>query len=278
MKGGIYAVNERMCADLVAAKYGEHASTWERSWPGVSPKSGVFPPGLPILSWWTSSSPSHATRGCRSLPRLSIFHALNQKSAARAVAQRLGRTYEECNFIVAHLGGGVSVGAHRSGRVVDVNNALNGDGPFSPERAGGVPAGQLIGLSQEYRGREAELRKRLVGRGGLVAYLGTNNLEEIRGRIEAGDSHAQEVVEAMAYQISREIASHGATLEGRVDAVILTGEWPITGSWSSRSEEGSLPRALELFPGEREMEALAENALAALTGETGVREYTREPA
>jgi butyrate kinase len=274
LEGGVYAVNERMCADLIAAKYGEHASNLGAVLArGLAGKRAV-PAFIADPVVVDELEPLARYSGLPELPRMSIFHALNQKSAARAAAQRLGLRYEECNFIVAHLGGGVSVGAHRAGRVIDVNNALDGEGPFSPERAGGVPAGQLIGLTREYQGREAELRKRLVGRGGLVAYLGTNDLEEIMERIEAGDRQAREVIDAMAYQISKEIASHGATLEGRVDAIILTG-----GMAHNIDLVDSIRRRvaflapLELFAGEREMEALAENALAALTGETRVKEY-----
>ena len=212
--------------------------------------------------------------GIPEIARRSIFHALNQKSAAREAAQRRGKRYEELNIIVAHLGGGVSVGAHRMGRVVDVNNALDGDGPFSPERSGGLPAAQLVELALSGKLSRQELKKRITGKGGLVAYCGTNDLTEIARRIEAGDTAAAHVFDAMIYQIAKEIAMHGATLSGKIDLVVLTG-----GMAYNREVIDGLTRRIsylspiEVIPGEREMVSLAAAAVSVLSAEAPVRSY-----
>jgi butyrate kinase len=212
--------------------------------------------------------------GLPDLPRKSIFHALNQKSAAREAAATLGMPYEQVSLIVAHMGGGCSVGVHRNGRVVDVNNALDGEGPFSSERAGTVPAGQLVQLVLSGEYSEQELKKLLTGRGGLVAYCGTNDLEEIKRRMASGDREAATAFRAMAYQICKEIASHGATLSGSVDAVVLTGGMAHDATLIEevRMRVGFLGPII-VIPGEREMLSLARAAAAALSGAVVPREY-----
>ena len=274
LEGGVYRVNPAMLADLKSARYGSHASNLGAIIAdGIASKRSI-PAFIADPVVVDELAPLARYSGIPEIERRSIFHALNQKSAAREVARELGRPYTECRFIVAHMGGGVSVGAHDRGRVVDVNNALDGDGPFSPERAGGLPAGQLISLTMEYAGREDALRKHLVGRGGLVAYLGTNSLEEIHSRIEAGDREARAVVEAMGYQIAKEIASLSAVLEGKIDAVILTGGMAYNDFLVDYlSRRVSFLAQVRIIAGERELEALAENALAALRGEVRILEY-----
>jgi len=180
--------------------------------------------------------------GLPEIPRRSIFHALN-RSPRRGGVRPPGQAYEECRFIVAHLGGGISVGAHCLGRVVDVNNALDGDGPFSPERAGGLPTGGLLGIVASGARSAAELRRRLVGGGGLVAYCGSSSLQEVRAAADRGDKRAALVVEAMAYQIAKEIAMHGATLRGQVDRIVLTGAWPRIAPGRCDHGAGLVPRA-----------------------------------
>ncbi len=178
------------------------------------------------------------------------------------------------NVIVAHLGGGVSVGAHRNGRVVDVNNALDGDGPFAPERSGGLPAGQLVELATGGALSKEELRKRITGRGGIVAYCGTNNLAEIEKRIEQGDKLAESVLEAMSYQISKEIAMLGAVFSGRVDLIVLTGGMAhndrVVRSITGRT---SYLAPVEVIPGEREMISLARAAFSVLVGDAQALAY-----
>src|SRR6185369_11614445 len=197
----------------------------------------------------------------------SSFHALNQKATARKIAARLGKDYEDVNLIVAHLGGGISVGAHRKGKVVDVNNALDGDGPFSPERAGTLPTGDLAKLCFSGNYSREEVLKLIQGGGGLVAYLGTTSGLEIEKRISEGDALAAEVFEAMAYQIAKEIGACAAVLKGSVDAIALTGSLAhsqrLTGSITART---SFIAPVMLDPGENEMEALAAGATRYFNG------------
>ncbi len=272
---GTYLVNQAMLDDLETGRYGEHASNLG----AVMAHHIAADAGCKayIVDPVVADEMDDISRlsGLPQLPRKSIFHALNQKSTAREIAARLGRSYADCNFIVAHLGGGVSVGAHRRGRVVDVNNALNGDGPFSPERTGGLPAGQLVELCFSGEFSKDEIKRMNVGRGGLVAYKGTNRLDEIHAMIEAGDRDAELVFAAMALQISKEIAMHGATLKGEVDRIILTG-----GMANDRilvdmiRERVGFVAPVEVIPGEREMLSLARGYLAVASGREPEKEYT----
>ncbi len=199
---------------------------------------------------------------------------MNHKSVAKQVAKDLDLSYKSANFIVAHLGGGISVGAHARGRVVDVNNALDGDGPFSPERAGGIPAGQLARLVHSGTFTILEIQKKLCGKGGVFAYLGTKDMLEVRSRIESGDEYAQRIVDALAYQISKEISGLAAYFCGNVDAVILTG-----GLVRLKLLTDEITRMISfigpvhLVPGEREMVALAENGLEVLLGHKQAKQY-----
>lgn len=274
IESGVYAVNDAMIEDLTLARFGEHASNLG----AIIAARIAADAGCPayIVDPVVVDELDEVARysGVPEIERRSIFHALNQKSAAREAARRRGSRYEELNMIVAHLGGGVSVGAHRRGRVVDVNNALDGDGPFAPERSGGLPAGQLVELALSGRMTHAELKRRITGKGGIVAYCGTNDLSEIERRIEAGDRPALRVFEAMIYQISKEIAMHGATFSGNVDLIVLTGGM----AWNRRLIDGILNRVsflapAEIIPGEREMISLAEAACAALSGAAVVHRY-----
>lgn len=272
--GGVYEVNEAMKSDLREARYGEHASN---------------------LGALIADSIARAA-GCRSfiadpivvdelddlarisghplIPRISIFHALNQKSVARHAAAKLQRSYEALTLIVAHLGGGVSVGLHHKGRVIDVNNALDGEGPFSPERSGGVPVGALIKLCLSGKYTEKELKQMITGKGGLVAYLGTNDAREVKKRVEQGDARARLVYEAMAYQIAKEIGALSTVVSGRVDAVVLTGglayEQGLVGM--IRGRVSKIAEVL-VFPGERELESLRESAARVLSGQEETRVY-----
>ncbi len=184
------------------------------------------------------------------------------------------RRYADLHLIVAHLGGGISVGAHEGGRVVDVNNALDGEGPFSPERSGGLPAGQLVDWCFGPGADQAEIRKRITGQGGFMAYLGTSNGMKIEERIKNGDEHAREVHAALAYQVAKEIAAMSAVLRGRVDAIVLTGglmhDQALVQLITGRVE--FLGRVL-VYPGEDEMRALSEAAQRALDGEEPVLRY-----
>ena len=208
------------------------------------------------------------------MPRITIWHALNQRAIARRHAAAQGCRYEEMDLIVCHLGGGISVGVHRHGRVVDVNNALDGEGPFSPERAGTLPAGQLIDLCYSGRFTREELKKRISGHAGLAAHLGTTDVPAIEARMAGGDAHAALVFDAMVYQIAKSIAAASAVLCGKVDAILLTGGMAhseyVTGCLKERI---SFLAPVHVYPGEDELEALAMNALGALRGELEVQEY-----
>ncbi len=202
------------------------------------------------------------------IPRISIFHALNQKAAARLAARQLGKPYEACRLIVAHLGGGISVGAHVDGKVVDVNNALNGDGPFAPERAGSLPSWGLVELATSGKYDLPALKKMITGQGGIVAHLKVNDMRKVEEMVKAGDKHATLVFEAMAYNVAKEIGALATVLEGRVDAIVLTG-----GIAYDQLFVDLIRRRVEfagrliVLPGEDEMTALAQGALRVLQGE-----------
>jgi butyrate kinase len=157
------------------------------------------------------------------IERRSVFHALNQKAVARLYAASINRRYEDLNLIIAHMGGGVSVGVHKKGRVVDVNNALNGDGPFSPERSGGLPSGQLVDLCFSGRFTRHEILTMITGKGGMMAYLGTNDYIEVCRRANNGESRAILIRDAFIYQVVKEIGAMAASQSGKIDAIILTG-------------------------------------------------------
>lgn len=274
VSGGTYAVNTRMLEDLRSGKYGEHASNLGAVIAHeIAEKAGV--PSF-IVDPVVVDELSDLARisGLPEIGRRSIFHALNQKAVARRAASELMKDYSECNFIVAHMGGGISVGAHEKGRVVDVNNALDGDGPFSPERSGGLPSGDLASLCFSGRFCLSEMKKKIKGQGGLVAYLDTNDGREVSSMIDSGNEKAMTVYRAMAYQIGKEIGLCSAVLKGRVDAIVLTGglafDLRLTG-WIS--EMVSFISRIMIYPGEDEMSALAAGALRVLNGEETVLFY-----
>lgn len=274
VESGTYAVHDQMKADLRSARYGSHASNLG----GLIASAVAEPLGVPAFIAdpvvVDELDPVARFSGVPQLERRSIFHALNQKSAARQACAGRGLTYEQASLIVAHMGGGISVGAHRNGRVIDVNNALDGEGPFSPERAGTVPAGQLVDLALCGEYNRDQLRRLLTGGGGLVAYTGSNNLQELRRAAEAGNVAVGNAIEAMTYQIAREIASHGATLSGRIDAIVLTGGMAHDEALvSAITERVGFLAPVEVIAGEREMLSLARAAARALDGQEEVREY-----
>ena len=206
------------------------------------------------------------------MPRITIWHALNQRAIARRYAKEQGTRYEELNLIVCHLGGGISVGAHCKGRAIDVPNALDGEGPFSPERAGTLPAGDLIDLCFSGKYTQADLKKQVCGKGGLAAHLGTTDIPTIEQRIAGGNKQAEQVLNAMIYQVAKSIGGAAVALYGAVDAILLTGGMAhyITSRLQKRV---SFLAPVHIYPGEDELEALALNALGALRGELPIQEY-----
>lgn len=208
------------------------------------------------------------------MPRITIWHALNQKAIARRYATEHHTKYEDLDLIVCHLGGGISVAVHQHGRAIDANNALDGEGPFSPERAGTLPAGQLIDLCYSGKFTKDELKKRISGRAGLTAHLGTTDILDIIRSIEAGDKHAELILDAMIYNVAKSIGAAATVLCGKMDAILLTGGIAYSDYVISRlMKRISFLAPVHVYPGEDEMEALALNALGALRGELPVIIY-----
>ncbi|HHY36631.1 MAG TPA: butyrate kinase [Firmicutes bacterium] len=274
VEGGTYLVNEEMLAELREAPRGEHASNLGALLAHEIAAAAGIPAYIVDPVVVDELEPIARVSGMPGIKRRSIFHALNQKAVARRAARELGRTYTEVNLIVAHLGGGISVGVHSNGRVIDVNNALDGDGPFSPERSGSVPVGDLVRLCFSGKLTEREIYRNIVGGGGLVGYLGTNDAREIEERINNGEEVARFYFEAMAYQVAKEIGAAATVVKGEVDAIVLTGglahSTMLTG-WI-RERIGFLAPVF-LYPGEGELEALAQGALRVLRGEEQAKLY-----
>ncbi|MCD7969801.1 MAG: butyrate kinase [Alistipes sp.] len=274
---GVYEVNDDMAEDLRSCRYGSHASNLG----GLIAREIASETGARafIADPVVVDELEEVARitGIAGIERKSIFHALNQKAVAREYAASAGRKYEEMDLIVAHLGGGISVGAHRKGRVVDVNNALNGEGPFSPERAGTIPACSMAEMAMSGDYSEAEIQRLLAGKGGLVSLLGTNDVRETLERAGNGDSRATLVMDAMCYNIGKSIGAMAAVLGGRVDAIILTGGIAYNPQVCDRvTEMCGFIAPVVVKPGENELEALASNARAVLEGRSVARTYTRE--
>ena len=206
--------------------------------------------------------------------RICIWHALNQRAIARRYAEGIGKKYEDLNLIICHMGGGISVAAHDHGKAVDANNALDGEGPFSPERAGSLPAVDLIRLCFSGKYNEKQLLKRIAGKAGLNAHLGTADVREILRRIEDGDTRAELILNAMIYHVAKNICALGAVLYGKVDAILLTGGLARSEYIISRLRQRiEFMAPVYCFPGEDEMQALALNALAVLRGQREVKIY-----
>lgn len=272
---GVYEVNEAMKKDLREGVRGQHASNLGGLIASDIAKS------LPAAKAYIADpvvvdemEPIARISGHPLFERVSIFHALNQKAIARAHCKLQNKELDSMNLIVAHMGGGVSVGAHERGRVVDVNQALDGDGPFSPERSGSLPAGALAKacFSGEYT--HEEIKKMITGKGGFVAYLDTNNALEVEQRAESGDEKAELIQDAFAYQVAKEIGSMATVMKGKVDAILLTGGVaygkPVVHKIRERVE---FIAPIFVYPGEDEMKALAMNGLLLLNHEITPRVY-----
>ena len=273
--GGVYRVNRKMCYDTYSAmrkhacKLGCIIAAELAAKLGSGCKAYIADPGVV-----DELVPEARISGSPLMPRICIWHALNQRAIARRHAKSIGKRYEDLNLIICHLGGGISVAAHEHGRAIDANNALDGEGPFSPERAGTLPAADLIHLCFSGRYTEDQLKKRVAGQAGLMAHLGTTDIPEIMRMIENGDQHAKLLIDAMIYHTARSIAAEGAVLKGKVDAILLTGGI----AYSEYITQGLRERVefiapVHIYPGEDEMKALALNALAVLRGEREAKEY-----
>ena len=274
IEGGTYAVNEEMLSDIKKAERGEHASNLgamidDEIAKEIGAKSFIVDPVVV-----DELSDVARISGVPELPRTSIFHALNQKAVAKRYAKEKNKAYEDCNIIVVHMGGGVSVGAHTNGRIVDVNNALDGDGAFSPERSGGVPAGALIKMCFSGKYTEAEVKKKITGQGGLVAYLDTNDMRDVLKASAEGDEKSKLIYDAFIYQVAKDVGAMATVLKGNVEAIILTGGIAYSDVVvNSIKERVSFIAPLVVYGGEDEMLALAQGALRVLNGEEEAKEY-----
>ncbi|CCC57671.1 MULTISPECIES: butyrate kinase [Caloramator] len=274
IEGGTYNVNEKMIEDLKIGVQGQHASNLGGVIAYEIAKSVNIPAFIVDPVVVDEMDEIARISGMPEIQRKSIFHALNQKAVAKRYAKEHGKKYEELNLIVAHLGGGISVGAHRKGRVVDVNNALDGEGPFSPERTGSLPVGDLVKLCFSGKYTLDEIKKKITGKGGLMAYFGTNDARDVEKMMNEGNKEAELVYKAMAYQVAKEIGMCATVLKGEVDAIILTGGLAYGKTFVEWIKERiSFIAPVVVYPGEDEMLALAEGGLRVLRGEEIAKEY-----
>ena len=272
--GGTYAVTDDLLKDLEVGISGQHASNLG----GILAREIGDSIGVPSFIVdpvvVDELMPISRYSGVPELPRKSVFHALNQKAVAKRYAKEIGKPYADLNLIVVHMGGGVSVGAHSGGRVIDIFNALDGDGAFSPERAGGVPSGDLIKMCFSGKYTEKEVYKKIVGNGGFNAYLGTNDMRDVCKMVDEGDEHATELYDAFIMQVAKDIGSMACVLNGKVDQIIVTGgiayDKPIV---SKIKERAGFIAPFTVYPGEDELLALAQGGLRVMNGEEEAMKY-----
>lgn len=273
VNGGVYLVNELMLSDMKKAERGEHASNlgcvmaYNMACKLGLPSFIVDPVSVDEMDEVATVS------GHPEMARTSLAHTLNMKAVARKVAKKMGKKYEEVNFIVAHLGTGVSVAPHKKGRMVDVSNGKD-EGAFAPDRCGTLPVGQLVKLCYSGKYTYSQMQKMIFGKGGIYAYLGTTDIREVEAIAAEGNAQASLIIDALSYQVAKEIGAMCAVLAGEVDSIILTGgiahSKRITGEISRRV---SFIAPVVIVPGEEELESLALGALRVLRGEEQARKY-----
>lgn len=274
IEGGTYLVTDKMLEDLKKGVLGEHASNLggaiaKEIADTIGKKAYIVDPVVV-----DELDEIARVSGMAEIERISIFHALNQKAVARRYCTENRVNYNEKNIIVAHLGGGVSVGIHKNGKVVDVNNALDGDGPFSPERSGGIPAGQLVKMCFSGKYSQEDIKKKLKGSGGIVSYLNTNDVRDVMKMVEDGDKNAKLIVDAMCYQIAKEIGALSTVVAGKVDAIILTGGISYSKYVVEKiSNSVNFIAPITVYPGEDEMSALALGGLRVARGVESAKIY-----
>lgn len=269
--GGVYKITKKFFEEGISGKYGSHPCGLG---PGIALKIAEMGPKAISVDPPTTDEFNVLARysGLAEIKRISSFQALNQRAVAKKYAKKAGKKYEDLNLIVVHMGGGISVVAHNRGQMTDGNNALDGDGPFSTNRAGGLPTGSLIDMCFSGKYTRDEVRRKINGTGGLISYVNETDIQIIEKR-SAEEAKCKEVLEAMCYQVSKEIGGAAAVLNGEVDAIILTG-----GMANSRMltdlirQRVSFIANVHLFPGEYEMETLAKNALEVLEGKIKPKE------
>ena len=285
LEGGVYRVNKAMIADLSSAKYGNHASNLGAILADdLAQRAGC--PGFiadPVIV--DEFEPVARYSGMAGNPRISILHALNQKRVARLVAEKRGEMYEKINCVVCHGGGGVSVGAHRKGRVIDVTNGFEGDGPMTPQRSGSTPGSKLVQMCFSGKYTEAEIRAKMCGQGGLVSYTGTSDVKELEQFIKSGKkrrgslimcsrAEAKLALEALIYQMAKAIGEMAAVLEGNVRFIVLTGGLMYSKYIPQRIRRYTKWIApVYVMPGSHEKEALREAAARALKNPRIIKQY-----
>ena len=272
--GGTYAVTDDLLEDLKIGKQGQHASNLG----GILAREIADEIGVPsyIVDPVVVDELAPVARysGVKELPRTSVFHALNQKAVAKRYSKESGKAYDSMNLIVVHMGGGVSVGAHEKGKVIDVFNALDGDGAFSPERAGAVPSGALIKMCFSGEYTEKEVYSKIVGKGGFNSYLGTNDMRNVIKMIEEGNEEAKAMFDAFIFQVTKDIGSMACVLNGKVDQIIVTGGIAYNAKViEALKEKAGWIAPFTVYPGEDELLALVQGGLRVLNGEEKAMEY-----
>jgi butyrate kinase len=272
---GVYVVSEKMVDDLATCRYGDHASNLggliAYDLAENLPNAKAFIADPVVVDEFDDVA---RITGHPLFERKSILHTLNQKAVARLYSATHGKIYEELNIIVAHMGGGVTVGAHCKGRIIDVNQGLDGEGPFSPERTGTLPVGDLVRLCYSGEYTKEEVLKMINGKGGYMAYLGTNSAMEVRERAMNGDEKAALIQDALCYQVAKEIGAMSTVLNGEINAILLTGGLAYSDIIISKIKNRILHLApIFVYPGEDEMQALALNVLRVLKGEVAASVY-----
>ncbi|WP_094602743.1 Butyrate kinase 2 [Sporomusa silvacetica DSM 10669] len=274
MVGGTYHITASMLDDLKHNRYGAHACNLGGIIADLLAKEGGCPGYIVDPAVVDELAPVARLSGRPEITRKSIFHALNHKAVAKRFAKTINRSYDSLNLIIAHLGGGISIACHTFGEAVDVNNAFDGEGPFSPERAGTIPAKQFADKIISEKLDINTIASLLAGNGGLVAYLGTNDVREVERRIAAGDKQAELVYQAMIYTIAKSIGAAAIPVCGKVDYIMLTGGIAYSEQLTAKlTEYVSFIAPVVILPGENELQALAEGAYRVLIGEESAKEY-----
>lgn len=288
IRTGVYEVTQEMRDALTAAREGAHACNLSaliaddiavmvneaRDRKGISDRCRAFIADPPMAD---EMLPEVKVGGLPEFPRRTLFHALNSRAMVRRYARSVGKTNKDVTVIVAHLGGGSSVSLHRHGLVIDTNDALGGDGPISPERAGSVPAFPLVEMCFSGKYTENEVKKKLVGRGGAVAYFGTNDFRELLSRAASGEKECETFIKGYCISVAKYVAAVATVVCGEVDAIILTGGI----SYSKDIADDIIRRVsfiapVVVYPGENELESLAENGYGILAGEFEINHYHQD--
>ncbi len=278
LSGGAWIINEAMIEDLKSARYGSHSSNLGAVLAQRIAKEAGNKPAYNIDPVCVDEMlPIARISGMPNMPRRAIFHALNQRAVAYRVARQMNEKMRECKFIIAHMGGGVTVGAHYLGRVIDVNNALGGYGPMTPERAGTVHAMDLIEKCFSGKYTETEMRRKIIGDAGLFAHLGSTDFKYISEKCASGDPKFRLIVEAFAYQVACEIGNRSMAMKGEVDAIILTGGLAY-GNYLCKLIEDRVSWLAKVIvsPGEDEQRALCEGVYRVISGQEEAKVYEKE--